>query len=360
MNKDEFNKALSSLKTATSVTGKEYREITFQGEKIYFKREGKNIPESISTIELFSFYSGGEDLNTSIAKSYISGRVQSPAVAILNSLKKNRPSFIPSEAKVISPPVKVKPKKINDESLFFEVFSDVTGREYFYSKSIDKPITKEHIYLSNNYSKYEFSEEVRNAYKAILKRLNSNFTFSSDSLAHYVDGLVRKHPLLGTRIVEFDEEQHFTPARKDTLESINNITNNAYIESFLKICKDLKYLNNEVLPKNRIKSKLEKTPKDFMEFIQWLESSSEKESGYIEAKNGFEFLGGRLAQRAYYDCLRDTAHLSTKNQNFSAPLRFAKKTFEDKAGTTFGSIPEDKLKEIITSQLKIIYKIDIA
>lgn len=64
-------------------------------------------------------------------------------------------------------------------------------------------------------------------------------------------------------------------------------------------------------------------PKSFIEFIDWLEKSKEKSSGYICNKKGFEFVGGRIAQRAYYDCLRDTADLSENNKGFESPLRFA-------------------------------------
>lgn len=358
MNKDDFKRVLGRLKTATSVTGKKYREITLQGEKISFKREGKNTPESISVNELFSFYSGGENINTTNAKSYISGRVQSPAVAILNSIRKE-PAFITSNSYQLNPPEEVKSKKTNDEGKFFEVFSDVVGIQNLYSKSIGKPITKEHVFLSNNYLDYGFPKEVKNAYEVILKSLNSNFSFSSDSLSHHVDGLVKQHPTLGKRIVEFDEEQHFTPARKDTLEIIQEITYNSYVRPFLNICNDLEYLNNEVLRKHRLKRRLDNIPENFKAFILWLESSGEKESGYIKSKNGFDFLGGRLAQRAYYDCLRDTAHISDKNKGFSPPLRFAKKTFEDEEGMKFKFIPDNKLKELLISQLKNIYKIEI-
>ena len=350
MNKEEFRRTLSTLESAKSVTGKKYSSIYLEGENLLFLREGKNKFEKISIEDLYSFYSGSEPINTSTAKLYNLRGVQSPAVAILSSLgKRSKYQFSKSNKGKLP---KVKPKKTSDEMKLFKAFSEIVGKEYLLSKSIDKPVTKDDIFLSNNYLKYNFSKEVKNAYQDILRVLKSSFTFSSDSLSHNVDGLVKKHPSLGNRIIEFDEEQHFTPARKDTLETISKITNNPYAQSFLAICKDLNYLNREVLPKNRIKMRLTEVPQNFDQFVEGLQSSGEKESGYIKSKNGFEFFGGRLAQRAYYDCLRDTAHLSGKNKDFLPPLRFAKKTFEDEAGTTFGRISEEKLEQLIIMQLK--------
>jgi hypothetical protein len=364
MNKNEFIKKLTRIKSATSVTGKRYSSIYVYGDRIEFVREHKTKPESISISELFDLYSNENSITTTVAKSYISGRVQSPAIAILNQFKnvslsesisvsgRNDNNFSNKKEQKTD-------NKIKDETKFFVALSEIVGVDYIQSKSVNKPINSSHVFLSNNYVDFTFNQEINDCYVRILSDLKSNNLFSSDSLSHYVDGIIINHPYLKTRIVEFDEEQHFTPARKDTLKNLSNILPDKYFSTFDEICNNKEYLNEYVLKKHRIKNKLETVPKSFIEFTKWLEQSNEKSSGYICDKNGFEFLGGRIAQRAYYDCLRDTAHLSERNCDFDNPLRFAKKKFEDKGNTDFGLISKDRIKEIIAEILKNDYGITI-
>ncbi len=365
MNKIEFKQKLSRIKTAKSVTGKKYSSIQIFGDSIEFVRENKTKPESISISELFELFTKENSINTTIAKSYISGRVQSPAVAILNQLKtvsfskNNAEETISYKTDTSNKKEEKLKRKIKDETKFFRAFSEVVGIHYLQSKSVDKAINSSHIFLSNNYTYYLFNQETNDCYLKILADLKSNKLFSSDSLSHYVDGIVFGHPILKNRIIEFDEEQHFTPARMDTLQYLSQILSDNYFSKFREICTNKKYLNEFVLKKHRIKNKLETVPKSFIDFVEWLEKSNEKTSGYICNKNGFEFLGGRIAQRAYYDCLRDTAHLSEKNKGFESPLRFAKKTFEDKEKVDFSMISNKRIKEIIIEVLKIDYDIII-
>ncbi len=159
--------------------------------------------------------------------------------------------------------------------------------------------------------------------------------------------------------MEFDEEQHFTPARKDTLMHLETIISDLYVSEYLVICNDLDYLNDAVLKKNRIKNRLSILPENHKAFIQWLQESDEKISGYIEPKRGFDYPGGRIAQRAYYDSLRDTAHLSPKNKSFQPPLRFAKKQFEDAYHQDFKDLSIDQLRYVIINQLNAGYDLKL-
>jgi len=366
MNLDQFKQALSLIKTATSVTGKKYKSIHIVGNNVEFVRENKTSFERISISELYNFLLSNNVINTSIAKSFISGRVQSPAVAILNELKANL-KIVNTLNKVTIIQEKTSSEdrknhlnhKIKDETKFFIALSELIGKQCLLSKSISKPINSSHIFLSNNFIDYSFNQETNDCYSKILTSLKSNKLFTSDSLSHYVDGLIVKHPEIESRIVEFDEEQHFTPARKDTFKYLANILPDNYFTTFKDICGNLNYLNGFVLKKHRIKNKLKNIPTSFIKFIEWLELSGEKSSGYISSKNGFDFLGGRIAQRAYYDCLRDTAHLSEKNYTLKSPLRFAKKIFEDETGVKFAEIPITKIKDIIKNLLDKEYRIRI-
>ncbi|WP_423819211.1 hypothetical protein V5739_00440 [Salinimicrobium sp. TIG7-5_MAKvit] len=359
MDKKEFINTLTSLKSATSLTGKRYNKIEVRADTVLFIREGKTEIEYISINELLEFFSSEKFVNTTNAKSYISGRVQSPAVAILNALTTNSSRKKNSEPTILeTEDVVAKKKKSKDETKFFLALSDLMGEEYLLSKSIGKPVNSGHIFLSNNYKAYSFSSKIESAYSNLLEALKSDFIFSGNSLSHFIDGVIINHSSLGNRIVEFDEEQHFTPARMETLKMIGEVTNNNYVDTFLSICKDSNY-NKEVLSKHHIKNRLVSVPKNFEDFYVWLQSSNEKESGYIKRKNGFPFLGGRIAQRAYYDSLRDTAHLSTLNKDYSSPIRFAKKTFEDKAKTHFRLITRERLKALIKDELKKTYQLEI-
>lgn len=366
MRKDQFLQKLSNIKDATSVTGVKYRNIRITGANIHFIREKKSKPESISIDELYKFHSSGMPINTVVARNYISGRVQSPSVAILNELDQvpvvrypninsTPPTKIANETKISSPEDKIK-----DETRFFQVFSEVIGPKFLLSKSIGMPISSSHIFLSNNFREYDFSPLIISCYSNLLKDLKSNNLFSSESLSHYLDGLTLNHPLIGTRIIEFDEEQHFTPARMDTLKRLSEIVQTSYIALYMNICSDIKYLQTEVFKKHRLKSTIQQVPKTFSEFIDWLIDSNEKSSGYIAGKNGFEFLGGRIAQRAYYDCLRDTAHFSPKNPGMKTPLRFPKKEFEDIAKSQFSKIPLPTIKNITIRILSEKYSINLS
>ena len=365
MNKHDFKQKLSNIKSAISVTGKKYSSIQVFGDNIEFVRENKIKSENISITELFELFISENSVNTSIAKSYISGRVQSPAIAILNkltetnSIAKDKYSIINEKPTIENDRKKQSKSKMKDETRFFIALSELLGEKYLLSKSIGKPINSSHIFLSNSFENYNFNKEINNCYLQILKDLKSNSIFSSDSLSHHIDCAIINHPILKSRIVEFDEEQHFTPARMDKIAHLQDLLPDNYFSIFKEICNDKNYLNDYVLKKHRIKNKLGSVPKSFIEFVEWLEQSNEKSSGYICKKNGFEFLGGRIAQRAYYDCLRDTAHLSTKNSNFDYPLRFAKKTFEEKEHKSFSSISQTRIKQIIKEILNHEYKINI-
>lgn len=355
MDKEKFIEKLRRTRCAVSVTRKRYNLIKVNSDRIQFIREHNTKSESILVSELFDLYTNESSITTIVAKSYISGRVQSPAVAILNRIKYDSSSEKTFDNNRIYDDFsnkKDKKNRIKDETKFFIALSEIFGNNYIQSKSINRAINSSQVFLSNNYLDYKFNHKVNDCYEGILKNLKSNNLFSSNSLSHYIDGIIINHPILKTRIVEFDEEQHFTPARKDSLKHLSEILPDYYFSEFNEICNNKEYLNKFVLKKHRIKNELDSVPGSFIEFANWLEQSNEKPSGYICEKEGFDFLGGRIAQRAYYDCLRDTAHLSKRNSAFGNPLRFAKKAFEDKEKTDFGLISKDRLKEIIAETMK--------
>ncbi|MCK6610959.1 MAG: hypothetical protein L6Q78_07950 [Bacteroidia bacterium] len=365
-----FIQQIAQLGQVWSVNNKRYHSILVEGGKVKFIREGKQRYESIDLDELYSLYLNVAHPTNSEARKYISGRVQSPAVSIINALsgspnlvlqssvptKEDQPA--PVVSKHISSTKNVDPEK--DETRFFNALTELIGVDTLLSKSIAKPISSSDLFLSDNFKDYGFNSTIEANFTTILVELQSNLLFGSKSLSHYVDGIIINHPKLGSRIVEFDEEQHFTLALFAALQIQSRQIKNEFNDHYLQILNDVNYLNNHVFRKHRIKNKVVAFPESFSAFLQWLQNVNEKESGYIEPKeNGFPYLGGRMAQRAYYDCLRNAAHFSNKNMGMLSPLRFPKKYFEDTAGLSFNKIGKDGIKEMIKQYLNHIYKLKI-
>lgn len=55
-------------------------------------------------------------------------------------------------------------KKIKDETRFFIGFSELLGKDYLLSKNIEKPISSSHIFLPNDFRKYNFNKEINDCY----------------------------------------------------------------------------------------------------------------------------------------------------------------------------------------------------
>jgi hypothetical protein len=88
MEYNAFVNRLLSIRKAESISGaRNYVDIKVASPYLTFRREGKSEFERIKLDELYKFYTSGEELKTTVAKNYISGRVQSPAVAVLLALK---------------------------------------------------------------------------------------------------------------------------------------------------------------------------------------------------------------------------------------------------------------------------------
>ena len=86
---NSFKKLIGKVGKVTSINGTaEYCDIRVIDDTITFRRNGKDTIERIDVNEMFRFYCEQpiENINTTMARSYISGRVQSPAVAILHKI----------------------------------------------------------------------------------------------------------------------------------------------------------------------------------------------------------------------------------------------------------------------------------
>jgi hypothetical protein len=365
MTRNDFIKAINNLGLVKSIQGKIYSNIAVKGGKVWFIRGSTGRSEAIDLEELYQLFLNETDITTTVARNYITGRVYSPAVAILRNIGDNLSgalhnynethhslkSYKQNQGSALKAP------KIDDsdEARFFEALADVLGYDYLKAKKLGKPVTGNDVFLSNSIDRYDFDSKASNIYSQILDVLLSDRKFSGENMAHHIDGMIVNHPQFGNRIVEFDEEQHFTPARSITLDLMNSLLCAPYFDEYLLICEDLNYFNNEVLLKHRIKHAIPEFGFSFSAFTKWISNEDIKSSGYIEAKAGFPYKGGRISQRAYYDSLRDTAHLSPHNSHLNPAIRFAKKRFEDEVGKTFKRIPVSEVARQIEITLTTRY-----
>lgn len=376
MNLDQFRKLFMALKTIPSVTGSASYLIERVGfNEIRLLRKNTGNVETVLLKELFKVYQNLDFVNTTILRDHITGRVYSPAFALLivaglyNRLghrlqtPETQPtdtadSIIPQSENIPESSVQIikhlKPE--SDEGRFFRLLAQIIGHEYLQSKSIGKAIDTDWVVLPADFRKFTFSNiRIPSMLQTLLKDLDSDFKFGDNNLTSYIDGLIFDHPDAGTRIIEFDEEQHYTPPRYYTLLNLKETIDCPYFSEYIQICLDMAYQNSEVIPKHRLKLRLTAMPPNITVFREWL-SQQANVSGYIEAKNGFPYLGGRISQRALYDTLRDVAHLAKENSHLSPPIRFAKKSFENEFHCQFKNISDSQLSDSIKRRLALSYK----
>jgi hypothetical protein len=175
-------------------------------------------------------------------------------------------------------------------------------------------------YLNNSYINSKVVEALEN----VLKSLDSTYDFTNRNLP--VDCCLINHPVLKTRIIEFDEAQHFSDKRLITIKKLN---------SYFKF-----HFHNDYLS-------LFKNP----QIIESYEKAIKGRSGFISPKKGFNYKGGRISQRAFYDTLKDVAHLSQKNKSLSPIIRFSMFEFGSYNNNNFLRIPQQKIENYIENKL---------
>lgn len=250
--------------------------------------------------------------------------------------------------------------KIKDEIIFLKNLEQIIGSEFLKSHKLKRKILKTDIFFEKDFRKYDLIEELNEILVNLLIDFECNYNFSSGTLYQYIDGLINNHPKYGTRIIEFDEEQHFTPFRLYSLNKISNSIELPYKTEFIELCKNLDYFNDEVLPKHWIESKVKQIPTNIVDFREFLEDftfdnyikKGKEISGYLKAKSEFDFIGGRIAQRAYFDTLREIAPFSQKNKNLKETIRISKYRFEEIEGKSFYRISNSRIKEIILQEIE--------
>ncbi|HNP47842.1 MAG TPA: hypothetical protein PKL85_03350 [Bacteroidia bacterium] len=365
---DQFKQRMGTVRRAeTKGGGGSYRNIRISGEYMLLDRESSGNQERVSLRELYELYRQNQTIDTKIAGKFISGRVFSPAVAVLiaaglfdaKGKKIEKIEKVDTVAAVPPPPMPVRDddelEDSNDEGRFFQALRMVIGKDDLYAKSLGKHLQAGFVTLPRQIEFADLSPELSEMMKQINVALMKDGDAGKGTLVARLDGFVHKHPVLGTRIVEFDEEQHFTPARKETLKLLQGHTKAVYIQDYIDLCDNLNYFNEAVLPKHRVRLTLEQMPENFSAFQKILVDENMKEMGYIAQKPGFLFLGGRVAQRAYYDTLRDIAHLLPANRRLLEPIRISKYEIEKITGKKMESSSINILADAIRKVLELKY-----
>ena len=158
-------------------------------------------------------------------------------------------------------------------------------------------------------------------YTKTLSSLKSTYDFPNNNGPKY-DGLLMNHPQLGSRVIEFDEEQHFTPHRMKTIHHFYDHLpfSNAYETLFvrenvrLRSVKKLRLRNT--LDINTFMD-LERTNGKINEYF----IGNNINNNFIHPARGFNYDGGRLAQRAVYDLMKDLFHVI--EEGYEPIIRFS-------------------------------------
>jgi len=201
------------------------------------------------------------------------------------------------------------------------------------------------ILLRSNYLRNDYPDNIKKLIEDMLNSFNSTGDFSNQSPK--IDCFIINHPVLKTRIVEFDEEQHFSPFRFESIRTLSNIYTPRFANQYINLS-DNNNVAERMLHKCRLNANvlISKNSNSLLEYIQQNFNSN---NNYIRQSPGFNYKGGRMVQRAYFDFLKDIAHIN--NPELEPILRFSIFEFEFDAGVSFMHIPDEQLSQMIKKRL---------
>jgi len=240
-----------------------------------------------------------------------------------------------------------------NEIRFFRALSEAVGADHLRSKCLGTKVSSRDVFLDRNIEEYSFPSDVIHLLVELQKILRCTGSPGVGSLAHHIDGFFDDHPLYGTRIVEFDEEQHFSTCRIVALKILSKLWKDDYLPQYNEQYGRIECFNR-MLQKHRLKTSVDFVPGTIDDFFELVRAHAKPNNGSVKAKIGFDFIGGRVAQRAYYDSLRDIAHLSPKNSRLKRPFRCSMFELEAEAGMRFVSISQSDLQGMIQDRLAML------
>ena len=204
----------------------------------------------------------------------------------------------------------------------------------------------------------DFDSRIRNLplfsdlYANVLISLNSTYDFPNNNGPKY-DGFLMNHPKLGSRIIEFDEEQHFTPHRMKTIQlffdhlPFSNDYETLFVQEDVRLRSILKLRLRNALD-NITFMDLERTAGKINEYVY----GRNLNNNYIRPSRGFNYPGGRLAQRAVYDLMKDLFHIV--EEGYEPIIRFSIFEFEKEYGVLFNQCTDEQIKTLINKKLSAL------
>lgn len=245
-------------------------------------------------------------------------------------------------------------KAEKDEDIFLQAISNVISDKYLFSHKIQKPISEKHLYIGKDFRSFQIDDNLKYSLYDLTKQLKCSYEFSKGGLYRYLDLMVVNHPKLGSRLIEFDEEQHFTVFRKESIGKIKSFFSFDFWNDYTSYCNDI-YYQNLMLKKNRIKYSADKSIESIQEFEYIISNYTSTNNGYVESKQDFPFVGGRIAQRAYFDSIRDIIHFDKRNKHLNPIIRISKIDIEKTYNQRFNKIRINHIEDYLRSKvLKII------
>ena len=201
------------------------------------------------------------------------------------------------------------------ERVFFRALEERLGRKSVLRKGreVRQYFGEFGARLMSDHATHGFGQREREALDEIFRLLlGTEQPGKTVNLTHHIDGMLSPDCPLGPRIIEFDEEQHFSPFRLETLPVVQRTVEVAYdVELYRRYCCEPRYIER-LLKKHRLRDPAWSRFLSPRALVNELARHQDALKGvsYVRPTRQFPVLGGRIAQRAYYDCLRDFFHVS--------------------------------------------------
>lgn len=245
------------------------------------------------------------------------------------------------------------------QQVFFEALTLVLGDSSVVDRSaeISSYLDQLGVRIYTNHEVMELSPQMSVEMSKICELLSGPEDEQSAPRTLRPDGMITDASSLGPCIIEFDEEQHFSPSRLVTLEVAHDVFGARFdIHGYARYCSQRGF-TYRFLKKCRISGLEPDMCTDPHAFLEALRGSvGMSSSRYIAPVAGFRFAGGRMAQRAYYDCLRDVVHQS--NRGVTAGLkpivRISLFEIEEAIGERFESSSESSIARAIERRISVL------
>jgi hypothetical protein len=252
-----------------------------------------------------------------------------------------------------------------DEELFFSALRQVLPPGAVLHNADDQAaaaaIRQAGAACANHHWDQDLPEGVAAAMDLVLERLQGRRDgYKEAGLASYLDGMVRAGEF-GPCLVEFDEEQHFSPFRLATIEILSpEVQGQRFdLDLYRRYCTDpvcfRRFWDKHRLPPDLLRPG-QTPPRSVLEFTGTIlrRLPPNPATRYYASVPGFPFVGGRIAQRAYYDALRDCYHLTREGRmlGLRPVIRIAKYQVESALGKSMGAAGASELQDAVASLLR--------